>query len=231
MPAASASCSGVFTGAAAGISSIDSLSLRVDQSIGKNAWLFVRYANVPSTAVINSVNPGESDITDVSGHLWTLGSTITLKPNLVDELRFNYTVSSTSLTQTLVPYEGSSPYPKDLLFPSQYITGAGTYGGFAGFFLPNMASIAAPVYSTQYHQCQYNLIDSVSLTLGNHALKFGGDYRKLLPSYAPSTYGASYYFESPQGVQQGFADVAVITDALAVRPSDACEFASDCTSA
>jgi Carboxypeptidase regulatory-like domain/TonB dependent receptor len=213
-----ASCSGVFTGSAPIISSVDSLSLRVDQSIGRKVWLFGRYTNVPSTAADHS-NPASLNTTNVSGHTWTLGSTISLRPNLVDELRFNYTLSTSSVTSTIVPFDGSVPYPRSLVIPPQYVTGAEPYFGFAGFFLPNLAELPAPGYGSQYHrQRQYNFIDSVSWAVGSHALKFGADYRRLLPTYAPVAYDASYYFLSFQGVQQGYADEAVVSDGLVARP-------------
>jgi hypothetical protein len=47
-------------------------------------------------------------------------------------------------------------------------------------------------------QSQWNLVDTLSLSLGRHQLKFGVDYRRLAPFVIPSTsIGAFYYISEP----------------------------------
>src|SRR5439155_14485211 len=55
-------------------------------------------------------------------------------------------------------------------------------------------------------QRQWNLVDTVSYSLGRHQLKFGVDYRRLTPFAVPEPVGATFYFFSSAAVQANTAD-------------------------
>lgn len=183
-------------------SSLDSLSLRVDQDFGERFQAFVRFADVPSSSFYGG---NQASTLTSDQRLWTVGFTSRIRPTLLDELRFNYTLSTGHTSAQPAAFDGAVPYPKNLLIPAQY-AGPGTLAGsFVNAFI-NANFFNIPYYSeTASRQRQFNAVNSLSWEHGEHTLKFGVDYRRLLPLYNPTQYSSAVYFFSTSDMHQGLA--------------------------
>jgi hypothetical protein len=209
-PAYAFSCTAQWSAGYSNPSSIDSFSFRIDQAIGDNLFLFVRYADTPSGFSIRN-GGSELDTTTNNTRTWTVGATANRGGNLLDEFRFNYSSSQATFVTTPVAFEGAVPYSKSLVLPVQYAPGNEPVQGGVNENLPIANSFYIPQYDRNLsHVQQYNLVNSLSLTHGRHAVKFGADYRRLAPLYNPEEYIDELNLNSVAAVQQGFADAAFI---------------------
>jgi hypothetical protein len=208
------SCTGEFAAGYSDPSSLDSISFRLDQVVGPKLQLFVHYADTPSRAALRD-GGSMFDTNEINTRSWTLGSTAKFTPNLLDELRFNYTVGDGNQRRTPVAFGGAVPYPKSLIIPPQYAPGDTPATG--GVFVTlsqadHLNNISIPGYFRVFQQQrQYNLVDSLSWTHADHTLKVGADYRRLLPLYNPQQYFSDLFLSSLAGAQQGFADSVLIS--------------------
>ncbi len=165
---------------------LDAYSLRIDHRLNDKLTLFGRYNYSPSSALrrgngdsLSTVSP--SHITTQTG---TLGVTWAASPTLANDLRFNYSRTHAYSSFLLDNFGGAVPLPS-FPFPSSFTSenASFSFGIFSlaqGFFA--QGRLADNV------QRQINVIDSVSIQRGAHALKFGIDYRRLSPSYRPQLY-------------------------------------------
>jgi Carboxypeptidase regulatory-like domain len=204
------SCTAQWSGGYSNPSSLDAVSVRVDQLIRSNIQAFARYSNTPSKA--SSYQSSEFDTTRANYQTVTLGSTVRIGSSLLNETRFNYSV--TNATRSFIPtnFGGAVPYPKSLLMPLELATMNNALVLADAFAqIPGANTIYVPATGlSKAVQHQYNLVNSVSWLRGRHNLKFGADYRRLPASYSPSQYESVIYLTSLAGVQQGFADLALI---------------------
>jgi hypothetical protein len=219
-PAFDFSCTAQWNAAWSNPSGLDSLSFRVDQNIGKSVRLFARYFDTSSWSNTREYWGSEIDAATINLHGWTLGTTIYLKSNLIDDIRFNYSATRGSLSASPVAFDGSVPYSKSLVIPPQDSPGNTTSYGTLTWILPNSNNIFFPSYNDTFNrQQQYNLIDNLTWAVGTHALKFGVDYRRLSFLYGSTKYFSEFEFISPQAIQQGFADQAFVDSAAPAFPT------------
>jgi len=184
-------------------SSINAFSIRVDQDWGQKVRLFVRYGDTPSKS-ITRLSPGNAVApTTLNTRSLTFGASTSIRQEIINDLRFNYSYSGSVQSAYLDNFGGAVPFPESLVVPPQYLNGV-TSGG-AGFFLSGSA-ISGGVgvgTNTSSTQTQYNIVDGLSLVSGTHAVKLGVDYRRLQPEFAESSYHGFLYFTSVAQVQQG----------------------------
>lgn len=203
------SCTGQWSTGFSVPSSLDSVSIRLDQIVGEKAQFFVRYSDVPSqqaSEFVSTVNNLTADTETL-----TLGGTLRVAPTLTWESRFGYSTANLTNSQYPIVVDGSIPYPRSLVFPSEYAaTGAPAYH-FGYVSLPGSAFIPTPnYYSGGTSQKQFNFINSFSWTRHSHTFEFGEDYRRLEPLYNPYQYYSEFDITSLAAIQQGFADQAFI---------------------
>jgi len=219
-PAYAISCSGSFSAGFSNPSSLDSFSLRIDQIIGHRFRLFGRFANTPSNATTLAIYqiPGQSSAQVNTMRSWTLGLSASLNDHLVNELRFNHTSASGNLDFKPVPFDGGVPYARDLVLPSQYVSGATSYSGDVSFSLGN-TYLSPPFYEyITSSSNQYNIVDNLSWSLGKHLLKFGVDWRRL--NSLASAFQYETFFEVAQAdLQPGNASFALTGAAQPARPT------------
>jgi hypothetical protein len=165
-------------------SKIDTASIRIDQNVGSKVTLFGRYNRSTSQSVTGNFNPSPRDF---NIETLTLGSSQVFSSKVNNELFANYSKSVVRTSKQLVPYEGSVPVDQSLIFPSGY-TGADSYSFF--FFRVQSQQVGTFTYGNFITQTprQVNLVDNLSLRVGSHQLKFGGDYRYLFPHVEPYKY-------------------------------------------
>jgi hypothetical protein len=161
--------------------------------------VFGRYSDAPSSIVQRGGGRFQTaysnlNHTEARTQTLTLGANSSISPRLVNELRFNYSVSRGRSFLTMDDFGGAVAPPDSVLLPSPQ-TSANSFMGFFGDFNPyglkfDVGKLADNV------QHQVNVIDNVSWIAGAHQLKAGLDYRRLQPQEGILTYQLSYVFSS-----------------------------------
>src|SRR5205823_1228616 len=102
-------------------STLNATSLRLDHSVNDRLMLFGRYDYAPSDAlqrggVTSSLNTLFA--TAINTQTLTLGSTWSIRTDLNDEFRFNYSRSKGAGSATLDTFGGAVVPPTSILFPA-----------------------------------------------------------------------------------------------------------------
>ncbi len=169
---------------------VNSIGVRIDQKITSKFNVFGRFKRTPSSIdSATTVFPNQSNFFSIETNLLTLGATYAASSNLAFDLRGNYTDDS-----------------GDFLFQGQEIGGA---------VLPDLGTLVPPfaaegnvsvsvffgnlINQTRGRsfgngQRQLNLVGSATVLLGNHQVKFGGDFRHLRPKVNARSFGFTYNF-------------------------------------
>jgi Carboxypeptidase regulatory-like domain/TonB-dependent Receptor Plug Domain len=208
-------CDALYTRSYSNPSNIDSISVRLDQNFGQRFHVFLRYSDTPSSD--SSSYQAQLTKNQVNAHTWTAGLTASISSTLLNELRFNYSRDGEGSFVTQEAVGGSIPLPRDLLIPSAYesvYASPSFFGYVPGSSL--RASVQFAGVGTVQHQ--YQIVDSLTWTRGNHNLKFGGDWRRLTPVSSPETYGAQIELQGLTPIQQGYATSLFVNDAAPGAP-------------
>lgn len=167
--------------------SLNAYSLRVDHKLRENLTLFGRYNYSPSDISQRGGGAGRYSLSTVevsrsTTQTGTLGVTWIASPTITNDLRFNYSRTNSSSYTFLDDFGGAVPLAS-LPFPNSLTTKN------AQLYLQVFGGLQHSDLSTGQNQLsiqrQINLIDGFSLQKGPHSLKFGADYRRLTPIYAP----------------------------------------------
>ncbi|HEX2270828.1 MAG TPA: TonB-dependent receptor, partial [Pyrinomonadaceae bacterium] len=181
-------------------STLDATSIRIDHHFGPRVNLFGRYNYAPSKSTQRTRALSTIQITPFRTETLTVGSTQTLTTAVVNELLFNWSRNKAGNLSELDGFMGAVPPDDSLLFPSF----ASREDSFYGF---NIRGPLAPSFAVgrnaENRQRQINLIDNLSISKSAHQLKFGLDYRRLNPEFAPLKYTLQPIFEGTAGVLSG----------------------------
>jgi len=178
-----------FNGSYSDPASLDAYSIRVDHRISQNLTLFGRYNDSPSSisqrAAAFNGTAALSTIADSDMHIRTatVGSTWAPKPDLVSDLRFNYSHETATGSVHLDNFGGAVPFTPSL--PNPFTT---NNASFEGFILGLQQYALYVGQATDSHQQQINLVGNVTLQTHAHSLKFGGDFRRLSPNFNRGLY-------------------------------------------
>jgi len=151
----------------------DAGSISIDHQINNETWIRGRYHFADSEATLrgptgfslNTLNRIQDRSQMITGSM-----THTLSATAVIDLRANYSRSRVNGTYLLDDFGGA--VVPDSPFPAAAVT-----------FDLNSRNAAWMIGDEQSNlQRQFNLIGSVDNMRGNHALKYGGDYRRVSPS-------------------------------------------------
>jgi hypothetical protein len=196
------------------------VSIRIDHKIHNRLTLFSRYNEAPSSSLSRAGN----NIARLNGSVLntrtlTLGATMVLSPRLSNDLRFNYSRSRGKSTAMQDDTGGAVPVPSSVIVSSY--TGTGLIGGAASFQFPGLVGVSLDVRESgeaDSYNRQINVVDTVSLVTGAHHVKFGVDYRRLMPLYGPRTYFQSVIFRSEADMRNGTASSLGISAQEEARP-------------
>lgn len=179
-PVSSVSCTGQFTGSFADKATLDAGSLRIDHTFNGRFSIFGRYNDAPSE-IANRVNSlSELDTTITNTQTVTVGVNMAFNTRVFNALRGNYSTQRAGLSQVLNSFGGAVPPDPSVLF------GSLPPGQTAAFFLPLDGTQQYAVGTDANNRSkQLNVVDDLSLTLGAHQLKFGGDYRAIFLDNVP----------------------------------------------
>jgi hypothetical protein len=156
-------------------SRLNSTSVRLDHSIGDKLSIFGRYASTPSNTTTYS--EAISSTTQYNTQTATVGATYAPSSHQSNELRFNFTDESGTLTDQstnlggAVPFSLSSIPGPSTTFPENN-SNLYVVFEFADFTSLNLESLPTD-------QKQINLADTHNWTLGRHNVKAGLDWRRL----------------------------------------------------
>ncbi|HKY41514.1 MAG TPA: TonB-dependent receptor [Pyrinomonadaceae bacterium] len=170
-------------------SRLDATSLRVDHLVNDRFSFFVRYNHSPSEATTRN---GLSQVSNSAFETQTLtgGATAIFSPTLTNDFRANYSRNRGDSVFTLDNFGGAIPPPDSLLF--------------SGFGSADRATVVVSLGAQSFLrgtfgvdiQRQINLLDTLSVIKGDHQLKFGVDYRRLIPIFDRPNYSQQIIFGS-----------------------------------
>lgn len=185
--------------------SLDAYSLRVDHRLNEHVTLFGRYNYSPSENAQRGAATPDAPLSNVlvsriTTQTATVGATFVSSSEVTNDLRFNYSRNNGSSNSFLDTFGGGVLLPS-LSLPSPY-TSSNARLGFAIFSLSGDGLYVVGDNINNIQQ-QWNLVDSVSIQKGSHGLKFGIDYRRLTPLFAPYQYGQTPFFGDVPSAQSG----------------------------
>jgi hypothetical protein len=193
-----------FIGTWSNPSSIDSTSVRFDHVVNDKLRLFFRFSDTTSSSATRpgsaSDNPATMEATSAYvQRTYTAGASSIFSNRLSNEFRLNYSSNGVTGSTVIDAFGGSTPV--DLA----HLTGldSGSQPGVALFYGGYLLSLLQQVQSGA--QRQWNLVDSVTLSLGRHQVKFGVDYRRLAPFAAPPNPTVNYDYFSESTVETNSA--------------------------
>lgn len=174
----------VFTASYSNPSSSDGWNVRLDHNLTKNITLFGRYNFAPSNSDNRvSTNPTHFQTLQQNATTFTLGSSQVFGSKMVNEIRANYSHNEGFAYYTYDGYGGGIQPPPSILLPPS------TAGKLVRATLNPITNITGGGVQfgdvAKNENRQFQLIDNFTFALGNHQVKFGGDYRLLLPITAP----------------------------------------------
>lgn len=174
-------------------STLDAYSLRLDHHLSDKGTLFGRY-NYSSSQTSNRGGGGIAlsvvSPTSITTQTATAGFTWALSSATANDLRFNYSRTSTGSHSYVNSFGGASPLVS-LPFPAPY-------GSENATFAFNIETLTQGDLTQGQGQTtvqrQINLVDALAVQKGPHRLKFGVDFRRLSPLLQVVSYGQDVSF-------------------------------------
>jgi hypothetical protein len=187
-------CTAPFTRTFQNTSQLDSASIRFDHTLNNTMTIFGRYVHSSSsTSADGSIGAINKSSTSVGSDSGTFAFTDVISNSANNDLRVNYT-HSTLLQSLTAPssFSGtlSSLFPSAKP-PSNSLRDMVLSYTFLGLGIPslNIGEAAA-----DNKQDQFNLVDTLNVFKGSHALKFGIDFRLSDPNVNQAPYSLTANF-------------------------------------
>lgn len=185
--------------------SVDAFSLRLDHQLLKNLNLFARYSHSPSSLTQRAANENTANAFVLNKSITktaTVGATWIKSQRILDDLRFNYSVSGGSSFSGVDTFGGGTAFPGTNLFdPGAGLNFQNSTLNFTPIFGTSMREWYGSTGSSYQHQ--YNVVDTIAVQAGRHSLKFGVDYRRLLPTINLSIEGLYPLFDNVENLKAG----------------------------
>jgi hypothetical protein len=189
---------------------LDAYSLRIDHRLSDKLSLFGRYSGSPSSLVqrgssfsaLSSVT--ETNITTQTA---TVGTTWSISPVVVDDLRFNYSRTNAASDSLLDGFGGAEPLSV-VPYPAPYTSQNAAF--VFGIFSLEQYGLSVGKGGGNL-QRQINFVDSVSVQKGSHSVKLGIDFRRLSPVYGPYAYEQQAYFNDVPSAETGTLSFSILT--------------------
>ena len=207
-----------FTAGYSDPSSLNSYSARIDYLLSRRVTLFGRYSDAPSSIVQRGggrFRTAYSNLNHTKARIRTatLGAGGTIMPHVVNEFRFNYSLSGGQSFLTLDNFAGAVPPPDSVLLPPPQ-SSSNSFLGFFGDFNPfGLSFDTGKIGDNTEHQI--NVTDNISWVAGAHQMKFGVDYRRLRPEEGSLTYQLEYEFGSLAKILADSAPLAAVSSRTA----------------
>jgi len=182
---------------------LNATSIRVDQTLSAKIALFARYNYAPSETTSRAQTQLSSPRTVAfRTRTFTIGATYLPTTGANNDLRVNYSENKSGAFQRLDEFRGAVPVPDSALFPS-FASPVDSQVAFSLFFggRPELRVGS----STASIQRQWNVVDTLSMLMGQHQFKFGLDYRRLSPTFSLSRYFQQAAFSNANAVRNASA--------------------------
>jgi hypothetical protein len=186
---------------------LNAYSLRLDHKLSDKLAVFARYAYSPSELLQRGNGSALSTVfsSKITTQTLTVGTTWTISPVLVNDLRFNYSRTNNSTFAFLDNFGGAVPLVSPP-FPSPFTSQNGQL-----FLNVVTAGLLNPGPLGDNTQRQINVVEGVSLQKGTHSLKFGIDFRRLGPTYGNPAYVQEALFATVPSFSSGSPFLSVVT--------------------
>jgi hypothetical protein len=175
-----------FTGVYSNAATLDAGSIRIDHIINDRYSIFGRYNNAPSQNAVRSVSLNTIGTTSANTQTLTVGVNMLFSSRLSNTLRGNYSTQNSNLIYSLDSFGGAVA-----LNPSLLIGALPSVDTYTYFQSRDTEQVILGPYGRNKTQ-QLNFVDDLSLTVGSHQLKFGGDYRDIFLDGNPPHYIALF---------------------------------------
>jgi Carboxypeptidase regulatory-like domain/TonB-dependent Receptor Plug Domain len=166
----------LFTGNYANRASLNATSVRIDHTLNDRFSIFGRYNYAPSDAETRggtSISPSSVSSTALNTQTLTVGVSMLLNNQTSNVLRGNYSAQTFFQDYSIDAFAGAVPPDESALLSG--LPASETYA----YFFPFDTALAIAGRYGQNQTRQMNFVDDFSATLGQHQLKFGGDYRGI----------------------------------------------------
>jgi hypothetical protein len=170
-PVSSTGDTAQFTGGVSDSGTLNATSVRIDHTFNQRFSLFGRYNYAPSQLLSNQI-PILTN-TRVNTTTLTIGLNMVLSSKFTNVLRGNYSTQSAVNSDSSSAFGGAIPLNPVLLIGS--LDQNQTFGSFLP--LNSVPVQIGPLVNAKTKQ--FNLVDDVSIILGAHQIKVGGDYRAI----------------------------------------------------
>jgi hypothetical protein len=194
-------------------SSVDSVSVRIDEVFSPKLTFFFRYGGTPSSTSTRSLSTVST--IESQSRTYTGGMTNQVSPVFTNQFRIGRAENTASGSSSLDSFGGAVPV--DL---------AGAFGVTASpeaspafvIYLPGVGESFLGIGSSKNESHQWNVVDVADYSLGKHLLKFGADYRRITSTLTPATPNLEGFYESAQSVLANRADLMFVLKSLRATP-------------
>jgi Carboxypeptidase regulatory-like domain/TonB-dependent Receptor Plug Domain len=191
--------------------SLETLSIRVDQHFGEALAIFGRYNNSVSDQKLRGATVTSlSSVTDLKFPVQTLtaGSTWSIKPQITNDTRLNWSTSSAAFFNFLDGFAGAIPLSTANAFPFPYSDHNSLFQ-----FVPDLTSKHPDLKfgrNASNLQSQINLLDTLSWTIRAHSPKVGTDLRTLRPRIQSPLYAQESLFDDISTALMGKSQLSIV---------------------
>lgn len=194
-------------------SKIDSTSIRLDDTTSAHLSVFFRYSDTPSS--LQSRILSALTTTAFGTRTYTAGATSQITDKAANEFRLGYASSSSTNRAAIDGFGGATPVDLNGALGNET---AGTPASVMELVFAGTGNSILQVASTVNATHQWNLVDTFSLSLGQHQLKFGLDYRHVQSPISPTSPNVSAIFLSSTTVTKAVADYGILSRKLGATP-------------
>ena len=187
----------LWTGRTSRPSRLDAGAVRLDHTF--TSWLtgFVRYNEAPSSSEFGT---SPVDTLDLGSRAITVGFDVRARPNLFVDLRLNYSLATAT---SVWNQPGSSANSCDLeptTFFFLHVEGVCNY-----LVRLSIAGVGQVVSGSEgvRTQTQFQVTPAANWNIGNHAIRFGADYRRLAPARTDATGNIYAFVDTVQDLTGG----------------------------
>ena len=181
-----------FSGNFSNSATLNAGSVRIDHTVNDRISIFGRFNEAPSLGVSPSLSLSTSQSSEVDTRTLTLGVNMLPTARVSNSIRANYSSQSADTINLLTSLGGAVPLDPSALIGS--LSAKNTLGDFATFDTPDLRMGPLARNRTK----QLNFVDDLSLAVGTHRFKFGGDYRAIFTTTAPEANSVSFTANSVQ---------------------------------
>jgi hypothetical protein len=172
------------------------ISGRLDHNFTDTLSAFFRFSDSPSSER-SRVFANQFNRFRIDNRYFTFGKIWSITPRMVSDLRINYSRSRGRFNFEAEAIDGAILPPESLIFPDS-LPPDRTSVSLQLVNFPNTLSLTQG-RSIGNSQRQFNLLETFSVVAGAHTLKFGFDWRMLMPITEFRELSVSYNFTTRAG--------------------------------